>query len=121
MVHSTQPVRVRFAPSPTGRLHLGGARTALYDYLLARQLGGKFILRVEDIDLKRFVPGAEKELMDGLHWLGLEWDEGPDIGGPYGPYRQSERKDIYLEYAQQLIALDKACYCFCTPERCESA
>lgn len=118
MVNSTQPVRVRFAPSPTGRLHLGGARTALYDYLLARQLGGRFILRLEDIDLKRFVPGAEKELMDGLHWLGLEWDEGPDIGGPYGPYRQSERKEIYLEYAQQLIALDKAYYCFCTPERC---
>jgi glutamyl-tRNA synthetase len=116
MVTSTQPIRVRFAPSPTGRLHLGGARTALYDYLLARQIGGKFILRIEDIDLKRFVPGAEEELMHGLHWLGLEWDEGPDIGGPYGPYRQSERKEIYIECAQQLISQDKAYYCFCTPE-----
>ncbi len=117
MITSTQPIRVRFAPSPTGRLHLGGARTALYDYLLARQLGGKFILRIEDIDLKRFVPGAEVELMKGLRWLGLEWDEGPDMGGPFGPYRQSERKDIYLEYARQLINQDKAFYCFCTQER----
>lgn len=116
MVPSTQPIRVRFAPSPTGRLHLGGARTALYDYLLARQLGGKFILRIEDIDLKRFVPGAEEEFKQGLRWLGLEWDEGPDIGGPYGPYRQSERKEIYLDYARQLIAQDKAYYCFCTPQ-----
>ncbi len=116
MVTSIQPIRVRFAPSPTGRLHLGGARTALYDYLLARQMGGKFVLRLEDIDLKRFVPGAEEELMEGLRWLGLEWDEGPDIGGPYGPYRQSERKEIYIDYARQLIAQDKAYYCFCTPE-----
>ncbi|HQL40142.1 MAG TPA: glutamate--tRNA ligase family protein, partial [Anaerolineaceae bacterium] len=75
-----QPARVRFAPSPTGHLHLGGARTALYDYLLAKQTGGQFILRIEDTDRKRFVPGAEEELMAGLRWLGIEWDEGPDVG-----------------------------------------
>src|SRR5512140_1702253 len=103
MTDQQQPVRVRFAPSPTGHLHLGGARTALYDYLLARQTGGQFILRIEDTDRKRLVPGAEEELMDGLGWLGLEWDEGPDKGGPYGPYRQSERKEIYQEYASKLV------------------
>ena len=89
-----KPARVRFAPSPTGHMHLGSARTALYDYLFARQTGGQFILRIEDTDQKRFVEGAEQELLDGLHWLGLEWDEGPDKGGEYGPYRQSERKEI---------------------------
>ena len=113
------PVRVRFSPSPTGRLHLGGARTALYDYLMARQTGGQFILRLEDTDRKRFVPGAEEELVHGLRWLGLEWDEGADVGGPYGPYRQSERKEIYLEHARQLIARGHAYYCFCTPDRLE--
>lgn len=117
MVTSTKPIRVRFAPSPTGRLHLGGARTALYDYLLARQMGGSFILRIEDIDLKRFVPWAEEEIVAGLRWLGLEWDEGPDVGGPYGPYRQSERKEIYQEYAKRLIDKGQAYYCFCTPQR----
>jgi len=90
-----QTVRVRFAPSPTGRLHIGGARTALYNYLLARQTGGQFILRLEDTDRKRYQPEAEDEIYSGLRWLGLEWDEGPDIGGPFGPYRQSERKEIY--------------------------
>ena len=114
-----KPARTRFAPSPTGRTHLGGARTALYDYLLARQTGGQFILRLEDSDRKRYVPGAEEELMRSLHWLGLEWDEGPDIGGPFGPYRQSERKDIYQEVARQLIERGHAYYCFCTPERLE--
>jgi len=113
----TQPARVRFAPSPTGFLHLGGARTALYDYLLARQTGGQFILRIEDTDRKRFVPGAEEELMSSLRWLGLEWDEGPDVGGPYGPYRQSERKEIYQHYARQLVESGHAYYCFCSPER----
>jgi glutamyl-tRNA synthetase len=113
------PARVRFAPSPTGHMHLGSARTALYDYLLARQTGGQFILRLEDSDKKRFVPGAEEELMQGLRWLGLQWDEGPDIGGPYAPYRQSERKEVYLEYARQLIEMGLAFYCFCTPERLE--
>ncbi len=113
----TKPARVRFAPSPTGRLHLGGARTALYDYLIARQSGGQFILRIEDTDRKRFLPGAEQEFKDALRWLGLQWDEGPDIGGPYGPYRQSERKEIYQRYAQQLVESGHAYPCFCTPER----
>jgi glutamyl-tRNA synthetase len=114
---STKPVRVRFAPSPTGSTHLGSARTALYNYLLARQTGGQFILRIEDTDQKRYVPGAEAELIESLHWLGMQWDEGPDVGGPYGPYHQSERKEIYQQYAQQLIASGYAYYCFCTPER----
>jgi len=114
-----KPVRARFAPSPTGHLHLGGARTALYSYLLARQTGGTFILRIEDTDRKRFVEGAEQEICDCLKWLGMQWDEGPDIGGPYGPYRQSERKEIYQKYAEQLVEKGKAFYCFCTPERLE--
>lgn len=114
-----RPARVRFAPSPTGRLHLGGARTAMYDYLLARQTGGQFILRLEDTDRKRFVPGAEEELKQGLRWLGIEWDEGIDVGGPFGPYRQSERRDLYQAYAHQLIEQGHAFYCFCTPEELE--
>lgn len=113
------PARVRFAPSPTGRMHLGSARTALYDYLLARRTGGQFILRIEDTDRKRFVPGAEQELMDGLRWLGLEYDEGPDIGGPYGPYRQTEREEIYRDYAWRLVEKGHAYPCFCSPERLE--
>ncbi len=113
MQSSAQPTRVRFAPSPTGRTHLGSGRTALYNYLLARQTGGQFILRIEDTDQKRYVPGAEEELMDSLRWLGLEWDEGPDVGGPYGPYRQTERKEIYAKYARQLIESGHAYYCFC--------
>ncbi len=119
MSSSSTPARVRFAPSPTGHLHLGGARTALYDYLLAKQTGGQFILRIEDTDRKRLVPGAEEEIMEGLRWLGLQWDEGPDIGGPYGPYRQSERKEIYQQYAKQLIETGHAFYCFCSPEHLE--
>lgn len=111
------PVRVRFAPSPTGRTHLGSGRTALYDFLLARQTGGQFILRIEDTDQKRYVPGSEEELMASLRWLGIEWDEGPDVGGPYGPYRQSERKALYQQYARQLVERGQAYYCFCTPER----
>ena len=113
------PVRVRFAPSPTGRTHLGSGRTALYNYLLARQTGGTFILRIEDTDQKRYVPGAEEELMRTLRWLGLDWDEGPDVGGPDGPYRQSLRKEIYQEYARRLIETGNAYYCFCSPERLE--
>lgn len=116
---SSTPARVRFAPSPTGRMHLGSARTALYNYLLARRTGGKFILRIEDTDRKRFVPGAEQELIDGLHWLGLHFDEGPDIGGPFGPYRQTERQDIHQKWCKELIARGHAYYCFCTPERLE--
>jgi glutamyl-tRNA synthetase len=111
------PARVRFAPSPTGRFHLGGARTALYDYLLARQTGGQLILRIEDTDRKRFDPRAEAEIMEGLRWLGLQWDEGPDIGGPCAPYRQSERAAIYQRSAQQLVDSGNAYYCFCTAER----
>jgi glutamyl-tRNA synthetase len=114
---SNKPFRVRFAPSPTGHLHLGGARVALYDFLIARQTGGQFILRIEDTDTKRYVQGAEEEFINSLKWLGIQWDEGPDIGGPYGPYRQSEKKEIYLKYANQLIDEGKAFYCFCTPER----
>jgi glutamyl-tRNA synthetase len=114
-----KPARARFAPSPTGRTHLGSGRTALYDYLLARQTGGQFILRIEDTDRRRYHPQAEQELIDSLHWLGLEWDEGPDVGGPHAPYHQSQRKEIYLEYAHKLIDSGHAYYCFCTPERLE--
>jgi len=113
-------VRVRIAPSPTGHMHLGTARTALYDYLLARKTGGKFIVRIEDTDLKRTVPGAEKEILDGLRWLGLHHDEGPDVGGPYGPYRQTERRELYAQHAQILVDRGHAFPCFCTPARLES-
>lgn len=116
---SEREVRVRFAPSPTGHMHLGSARTALYDYLFARKTGGKFILRIEDTDRKRFVEGAEKELIDGMHWLGIEWDEGPDKGGEFAPYRQSERKEIYRQYGKELIKRGCAYYCFCSHERLE--
>jgi len=115
MTNQTQkPARVRFAPSPTGRTHLGSGRTALYNYLLARQTGGQFILRIEDTDQKRYVEGAEEELMGGLRWMGLEWDEGPDVGGDYGPYRQTERREIYAKYARQLVEQGDAYYCFCS-------
>ncbi len=117
MTEIQRPVRVRFAPSPTGRLHLGGGRTALYNYLLAKKTGGSFILRIEDTDRKRYVEGAEQEIFDGLHWLGIDWEEGPDKGGPNGPYRQSERKQLYLDVAERLIEEGHAYYCFCTPER----
>ncbi len=113
------PARVRFAPSPTGYLHLGGLRTALFDWLWARHTGGQFILRVEDTDRRRYVPGSLEDAMQGLKWLGLEWDEGPDIGGPYGPYVQSQRRAIYQEYAEKLIQLGYAYRCYCTPERLE--
>jgi glutamyl-tRNA synthetase len=114
-----KPVRTRFAPSPTGRMHIGNARSALYPYLLARRTGGTFILRIEDTDQKRYDPDAERELIDGLHWLGMDYDEGPDIGGPNGPYRQTERREIYHEYAWKLVELGHAFPCFCTPERLE--
>ncbi|MBC6608300.1 glutamate--tRNA ligase [Hymenobacter sp. BT188] len=109
-------VRVRFAPSPTGPLHIGGVRTALYNYLLARKLGGKMLLRIEDTDQNRFVPGAEKYIMEALHWAGIQIDEGPEQGGPHAPYRQSERKPMYRQYAQQLIDSGHAYYAFDTPE-----
>jgi len=114
---SQKEIRLRFAPSPTGRMHLGSARTALYNYLLARRLNGKFILRIEDTDQKRFVPGSEAELVEGLRWLGLKYDEGPDVGGPYGPYRQTERREIYQQYAWQLVQKGYAFPCFCTADR----
>ena len=100
-------------------MHIGNARSALYPYLLARRNGGAFILRIEDTDQKRFDPKAEQELIDGLHWLGIQYDEGPDIGGPYGPYRQTERREIYHEYAWKLVELGHAFPCFCTSERLE--
>jgi glutamyl-tRNA synthetase len=112
-----QPVRVRFAPSPTGFLHIGGARTAIYDWLLARRTGGKFILRIEDTDRNRYVPDSLDDIMASLRWLGVQWDEGPEAGGEYGPYFQSERLAIYHQFAQQLIAEGKAYYCYCTSER----
>ena len=109
-------VRVRFAPSPTGPLHIGGVRTALYNYLFARQNGGKMILRIEDTDQTRFVPGAEQYIIEALDWLGIEFDEGVHIGGPYGPYRQSDRKAMYRQYADQLIRDGWAYYAFDKPE-----
>jgi glutamyl-tRNA synthetase len=111
-----QPIRVRFAPSPTGGLHLGGVRTVLYNYLFAKKHGGQFILRIEDTDQGRFVPGAEQYILDCLAWCGLLPDESPAQPGPFGPYRQSERKALYLPYAQQLVAQGHAYYAFDTPE-----
>ena len=109
-------VRVRFAPSPTGPLHIGGVRTALYNYLFARRHGGKMILRIEDTDSQRFVPGAEEYIIESLKWCGIEIDEGVGVGGPHAPYRQSERREIYLKYAMQLIDAGWAYYAFDTPE-----
>ena len=109
-------VRVRFAPSPTGPLHIGGVRTALYNYLFAKKHKGAFILRIEDTDQARFVPGAEEYIVKSLNWFGLSLDEGPDIGGEYGPYRQSERKSLYGKYAQELVDKGHAYYCFDTGE-----
>ncbi|HEV2021907.1 MAG TPA: glutamate--tRNA ligase [Terriglobales bacterium] len=109
-------VRVRFAPSPTGHLHVGNARTALFNWLFARQQGGTFILRIEDTDLERHEPGSEAQIFQDLKWLGLDWDEGPDVGGPLGPYRQSERMAVYREHAERLVAEGKAYLCFCTAE-----
>lgn len=113
-------VRVRFAPSPTGYLHIGGARTCLYNYLFAKKMGGKLIVRVEDTDLERSTREFEDSQMDDLRWLGLEWDEGPGKDGEFGPYRQSERTTIYQEHAQRLLKEGKAFYCFCTDEELEA-
>jgi len=113
-------VRVRFAPSPTGQLHVGNARTALFNWLFARRQGGAFVLRIEDTDLERSEPRFEQALLEDLRWLGLDWDEGPDVGGPFGPYRQSERKDLYAQFAAQLIERGQAYYCFCSPEQLET-
>ncbi len=113
-------VRTRFAPSPTGYLHVGGLRTALFNYLFARKHRGKFILRIEDTDQQRKVENAVERLIDMLHWAGLEYDEGPLKGGEFGPYIQSERLDIYRRYAHELLAAEHAYYCFCSPERLET-
>ena len=115
-----QKVRTRFAPSPTGFMHLGGLRTALYAYLFAKHNGGDFILRIEDTDRERFVDGALEVIYSSLLSSGLKYDEGPDIGGDFGPYTQSERKPLYMEYAKKLIDLGGAYYCFCSKERLES-
>ncbi len=112
--------RVRFAPSPTGMLHVGNARTALYNWLFARHAGGDFILRIEDTDVERSEARFETQLIEDLHWLGLDWTEGPQIGGPYAPYRQSERLDIYQRHTDQLLAEGKAYRCFCTAEELET-
>ncbi|MBK8498981.1 MAG: glutamate--tRNA ligase [Flavobacteriales bacterium] len=113
-------VRVRFAPSPTGPLHMGGVRTALYNFLFARKHGGQFLLRIEDTDQGRYVPGAEEYIKESLEWCGLVPDESPWVGGPDGPYRQSDRKHLYKQYADELIAKDKAYYAFDTPEELEA-
>ncbi|NJN83643.1 MAG: glutamate--tRNA ligase [Caldilineaceae bacterium] len=120
MASSSIPARVRFAPSPTGYLHLGGLRTALFGWLHARHTGGQFILRIEDTDQKRFDPASLEDVKRSLRWLGLDWDEGPDVGGPYGPYVQSERKEIYGRYAQQLIDQGDAYRCYATAEELEA-
>jgi len=116
----SERVRVRFAPSPTGPLHVGGVRTALFNYLFARRHGGTFILRIEDTDRTRYVPGAEEYILEALDWCGLTPDEGPRQGGPYGPYRQSERRERYGEYVEQLLRDGKAYYAFDTPEELEA-
>ena len=113
-------VRVRFAPSPTGALHIGGVRTALYNYLFARQHGGDFVFRIEDTDSNRFVPGAEEYIIESFRWLGLTFDEGVGLGGEYGPYRQSERRHIYKKYVDELLNNDKAYIAFDTPEELEA-
>ena len=113
-------VRVRFAPSPTGALHIGGVRTALYNYLFARQHGGDFVFRIEDTDSNRFVPGAEEYIIESFRWLGLTFDEGVGLGGEYGPYRQSERRHIYKKYVDELLENDKAYIAFDTPEELEA-
>ena len=117
---SDRKVRVRFAPSPTGPLHMGGVRTALFNYLFAKKFGGDFILRIEDTDQNRFVPGAEEYIIESLNWCGLNPVEGPGIGGSYGPYRQSERKDLYKKYANQLVENGWAYYAFDTPEEIDA-
>src|SRR5437868_10719218 len=119
MIEITSPVRVRFAPSPTGFLHIGGVRTALFNWLFARHYGGQFILRVEDTDEKRYVPGAADDMMRSLRWVGIVWDEGPDVGGPHEPYVQSERSalGIYRACVEQLLASGHAYKSFVTEEQ----
>lgn len=113
-------VRVRFAPSPTGPFHIGGARSALFNWLLARKTGGKLILRIEDTDRERSTPESEENIKAALKWLGMDWDEGVDVGGPYGPYHQMERLDLYRQYTEKLLDEGKAYYCYCTDEELEA-
>ena len=120
MIQETEQVRVRFAPSPTGYLHVGGLRTALFNYLFARKMGGTFILRIEDTDQKRSIPGALEKLVSTLAIVGIDCDEGPDRGGAFGPYIQSERKDLYRKYVNQLLEAGVAYHCFCTEDRLEN-
>lgn len=117
---SERKVRVRFAPSPTGPLHIGGVRTALYNYLFARQHGGEFVFRIEDTDTQRFVPGAEEYIIESFRWLGIQFDEGVSFGGNHGPYRQSERREIYKEYVEWLLREGKAYIAFDTPEELDA-
>src|SRR5436190_9734691 len=113
-------MRVRFAPSPSGQLHVGNARTALFNWLLARGGGGTFLLRIEDTDVERSTAESEAAIVRDLRWLGLNWDEGPDIGGPCGPYRQSERLHLYGSYASELLSSGHAYYCFCSREQLDA-
>ena len=115
----TKPIRVRYAPSPTGYPHVGNIRTALFNWLFARHHGGSFIVRIEDTDVTRKTRGAVEAILDGLRWLGLDWDEGPEVGGKYAPYFQSQRLEIYRELAKRLISQGDAYYCYCSPERLE--
>ncbi len=121
MTDSLVPVRVRIAPSPTGDPHVGTAYIGLINYIYARQRGGQFVLRIEDTDRTRFVATSEQMIFDALHWLGLKWDEGPDVGGPHGPYRQSERTEIYRQHAEMLLENGSAYRCFCTAEELEAS
>src|SRR5437762_6586975 len=113
-------MRVRFAPSPSGHLHVGNARTALFNWLFARGSGGTFVLRIEDTDVERSTRESEAAILRDLAWLGLDWDEGPDLGGPRGPYRQSERLHLYGSYAKELLASDQAYYCFCSAAKLDA-
>lgn len=115
-----QEIRVRFAPSPTGPFHIGGARSALFNWLLAKKYDGKFVMRIEDTDLERSTKESEENIKQALIWLGLDWNEGADVGGPYGPYRQTERLDTYQKYTDQLIADSKAYFCYCSEEELEA-
>ena len=110
-------IRVRFAPSPTGPFHIGGARTALFNWLFARHHGGVFVLRIEDTDQKRYDPHSLDDLLEGLRWLGIDWDEGPEVGGPYGPYFQTQRAELYRQWSDWLVEAGHAYHCYCTPER----
>ena len=120
VIMSIKPVRVRFAPSPTGPLHMGGVRTALYNYLFAKKHNGTFLIRIEDTDQTRFVPGAQDYIMDALNWCGIMPTEGPGLGGDFGPYVQSERKEMYRPYAETLVAEDKAYYAFDSAEELDT-